>query len=180
MIFAIEKMDNTVTAFVQSNMHTPLLDKLMELFSLIGNNGVVWIVIALLLICFHKYRTAGLTILGALVLCVLIGDIALKPLIARMRPFAAQPGVSLLIPRPTDFSFPSGHTMSSFAAATVLFSANKRWGICGFALASLIAFSRLYLFVHYPSDIIGGMMIGVLVALVSLKIAEFFKKYSRV
>lgn len=142
----------------------------MPLISSLGNFGIIWIAITIFLVVNKKYRKTGITMAISLLLCLLIGNITLKPLIARIRPFDVRTQIELLIPRPEDFSFPSGHTMTSFAAATVLLLNNKRWGIYGLTLASVIAFSRLYLFVHYPSDIVGGMIIGIAIALVSKRI----------
>ena len=129
----------------------------------LGNGGLIWVVIAVFLIVQKKYRNYGAAILGALILSSLIGDYGLKPFVARMRPYNAIPGVSILIPPLSDYSFPSGHTMSSFSAATVIFRAHKRYGTAALILAALIAFSRLYLFMHYPSDVLAGAVLGVLI-----------------
>ena len=110
----------------------------------------------------------------ALVFSLLIGNIILKPSIARVRPFNINTSIQLLITAPVDFSFPSGHAMSSFAAATVIFCYNKRYGIGALILAGLIAFSRLYLYVHFPSDVIIGTIIGILLALAAVKIMNKF------
>ena len=95
----------------------------------------------------------------------LIGNLILKNLFARQRPFSRVEDIVLLIAEPSEFSFPSGHTLSSFTAATVIFLHSKKAGICAFLLAIAIAFSRMYLFVHYPSDIIAGMLLGIIVAI---------------
>ena len=95
----------------------------------------------------------------------------MKPLIARTRPFDANNLKDiLLIKAPKDYSFPSGHTMASFAAATVLIYMNRKVGIVAMVLAVLIAFSRLYLYVHYPSDVFAGMIFGILSAIISIKL----------
>ena len=172
-----QQIDNAVLSFIQTNLHFPLLDTIMPVISVLANNGVIWIILAILLLFFKEYRATGFTILIALLLCLLISDLTLKPLIARIRPCVLHPEVVLLIPQPTDFSFPSGHTMSSFASATVLFIRNKRLGIVALVIASLIAFSRLYLFVHYPTDIIGGMLLGFAAAYIAVFIAAVLKKH---
>lgn len=142
-------------------MRSEFLDIIMPLISKIGNDGIIWISIALIFIFTKKYRIDGIGILTALLMGLLIGNIILKPLIARIRPCDINTAVELLITRPKDYSFPSGHTLSSFAAATVIFFGDKRMGIAALILAASIAFSRLYLYVHYPSDILSGLIIGI-------------------
>ncbi|MPW25764.1 phosphatase PAP2 family protein [Alkalibaculum sp. M08DMB] len=165
----LQGIDVKLILFIHDNFHFPILDQIMIFASYIGNNGAIWVIITLLLMSIKKYRHIGIMIFCSLLLCIIIGNITLKPLIARIRPFNVFPQVILLISSPTDFSFPSGHTMTSFASATVLYLTNKKWGVAALILATLIAFSRVYLFVHYPSDIVGGVIIGVLIALLSVK-----------
>ena len=90
----------------------------------------------------------------------LVCNVFLKPFVARIRPFNINTAVDIIIKRPTDYAFPSGHTTSSFIAATIIYCQNRKWGYASFILASLIAFSRLYLYVHYPTDIITGIILG--------------------
>lgn len=158
-------MDLRILLWIQSNLRTDWLDNLMPSVTALGSGGFIWIVISIFLVVQKKYRYYGAAILAALILSSLIGDYCLKPLVARARPYNAIPGVSLLIPRLRDYSFPSGHAMSSFSAATVIFRIDKRLGTPAFILATLIAFSRLYLFMHYPSDVLAGAVLGVLVGL---------------
>lgn len=134
----------------------------MPLLSGLDNGGAVWLVLTGLLLLFPKHRKAGIAILIALGIEVICCNLVLKPLVARIRPCDINTAIQLLIARPTDFSFPSGHTGSSFAAASaLLFSHNKLW-IPATILAVLIAFSRLYLYVHYPSDVLAGALIGII------------------
>lgn len=98
--------------------------------------------------------------MGGLVCSAVVGNLILKNLVARSRPFSLNTTVNLLISAPTDYSFPSGHTMASFVAAMILYHTDKRLGIPALMLAFLIAFSRLYLYVHFPSDVIAGALIG--------------------
>jgi undecaprenyl-diphosphatase len=177
MITKILEIDNAILTFIQNNLHSAVLDSIMLAVSWISNGGAVWIAAALLLILTKKYRITGFAILVALALGAVIGDLILKPLVGRIRPFYLHEEIQLLITGLTDFSFPSGHTASSFASATVLYMYNRRWGIFGFALAAVIAFSRLYFYVHYPTDIIGGMILGLISAMISVKIVSLFKKH---
>lgn len=160
------------------NLHTQLLDLIMITVSKIGNVGMVWIAMALALMLSAKSRRCGFLMLVSMAICLLLGNVFLKNLIARERPCWIDLSVPLLIPNPTDYSFPSGHTMHGFTAATVVFLHNRRAGIPALCLAALIAFSRLYLFVHFPSDIVGGMIIGILVALLVCRLWEKLPKGS--
>lgn len=172
----IQSIDNTVLEFIRIHMSSGVLDFTMPFITRLGSGGIIWICVALVFLISKKYRTDGLCLISSLLFCVLIGNITLKPLVARIRPCDINRTISLLISRPTDFSFPSGHTMSSFAAATVIFYANRNMGIVAFILASLIAFSRLYLYVHYPSDIIAGIAIGVLISVTIIWLFKFKMK----
>ena len=174
----IQQIDDAILAFIQNNMHLPALDVIMPVISMLGSGAAIWVVITIILLITKKYRTLGISMAVALTLCFLIGNCMLKPLVARPRPFDLFPDMKLLISRPGDFSFPSGHTMSSFAAASVIFIKNKRWGTAALVLACLIAFSRLYLFVHYPSDVVTGMILGVGAAFLAVRINERSKKAS--
>lgn len=130
----------------------------------LGDYGFIWIIIAVILIVQPKHRKCGVTMLLALLCGVIIGNGFLKNLIARPRPCWIDSSVSLLIKNPTDYSFPSGHTLASFEGAAVIFLYNKKAGVLAYILASLIAFSRLYLFVHYPTDVLAGMILGISIA----------------
>jgi len=169
----IQNIDNIVLEFIRTNMNSGMLDQTMPFITNLGSGGFIWIIAAIIFLASKKYRKDGILLICSLLLCVLIGNITLKPLVARIRPSEINMAISLLIPRPTDFSFPSGHTMSSFAAATVIFHANNKMGIAAFILAALIAFSRLYLYVHYPSDIIAAVLIGVLISIFTINFSDF-------
>lgn len=145
-------------------MHNALLDVFMSVVSSLANSGIIWIVIALGMMCSRKTRKCGLLVLVCMLICLLAGNIGLKNIVARQRPCWIDPSIQLLIPVPRDYSFPSGHTMHSFTAAVMIFFHFKKVGIAALILAAVIAFSRMYLFVHFPTDILGGLVIGVLVA----------------
>lgn len=143
-------------------MHTAWLTPLMILVSTLGNAGLIWILTGIVMLIPKKTRQCGITMLIAMAFSFLLGNIILKNLIARARPFMLDETVKLLIPQPGEFSFPSGHTLNSFTAATVIFLHFRKPGIGALIFAGLIAFSRMYLFVHFPTDIIGGLILGVL------------------
>lgn len=173
----IQNFDFKILDFIENHMHSLLLDNTMPIITGVGNKGILWIIIGILLIAIKKYRKYGYMLIFALILCGIIGNLTLKPLIARSRPFDVEPLLQpLLISPPKDFSFPSGHTMASFASSIVIYYMNKKLGILAFALSILIAFSRLYLYVHYPSDVLGGMIIGILMGYISI---IFYKFVSR-
>lgn len=148
--------------FIRNNLSSPFSDGIMKAISFLGNAGWIWILLGASLLTFKKTRKAGITVCVALLFSLLLSNIALKPLIARARPYELKEGIELIIARPSDFSFPSGHTSASFAAAASLFVYNKRYGAIALTVASLIAFSRLYLYVHFPTDVLGGAIIGTL------------------
>jgi undecaprenyl-diphosphatase len=132
----------------------------MPKITALGSGGAVWIACVLILITLRRYRRHGLLLLIGLVAGALVGNVILKIVIARPRPCWLNPDFPLLVPKPTDYSFPSGHALSSFLAATILGKTDRRFGFVAFPLAVLIAFSRLYLYVHFPSDVLAGAVLG--------------------
>lgn len=150
--------------WIQQSLRGPVLDALLPAITALGNAGAIWIVLGLVLLIPRKRREQGAVILIALAMCGLLGNLVLKPLVARPRPFAWNPEIQLLIDAPKDFSFPSGHIMSSLAAATALFLYDKKLGCAALVLAGIIVFSRLYLYVHFLSDVLMGSLMGVALA----------------
>lgn len=145
------------------NLRTPLLDRIMCFVSMLGNAGVIWILLAILLFMIPKTRKAGMFLIGALLVDVVLCNGILKNLSARTRPFDVNTAVELIVKRPKDFSFPSGHTAASFASITALFLAKeKKLAWPALVLGSVMAFSRMYLYVHYPTDILGGIVVGII------------------
>lgn len=145
------------------NIHTPWLDKIMVAITSLGNAGILWIVMAAVLLIIPKTRKTGLCMAIALVLDLLITNCLLKNLVARTRPYDVANFTDLIVKKPTDYSFPSGHTAASFAAVTALFMRKEKLlGVISCVIAILIAFSRMYLYVHFPTDIIGGLVVGII------------------
>ena len=141
----------------------PLLDFWMPRITALGNSGIVWVVAAIVLLCTKKYRRYGVMLLVGLAAALLLGNLALKNLFARPRPCWLDSSVRLLIADPTDYSFPSGHTLSSVIGATILTKTDRRFGYAAIPLAALIAFSRLYLYAHFPSDVLAAAVLGVMI-----------------
>lgn len=156
-------LDWTILYYIQDH-HSPFGDWLWPKVTHLGDAGLIWILIALILVISKKYRIHGLVMFVALGLGVLIGNLALKNLIERSRPIWQDPSIPMLIPVPTDFSFPSGHTLASVIGATCLTLTNRKFGLFAIPLALAIAFSRLYLFVHFPTDILASILLGLVIA----------------
>lgn len=163
--------DLGIDNFIQEHLSSPLLDKIFTFITHLGDAGILWIALAVILLCFRKTRKVGIVMGMALIFGMIFGNITLKNIFQRPRPFdtpgALLDGDSLLIPRPGEYSFPSGHTTSSFAAAMGIFLFNKKWGTPALVMAALIAYSRLYVYVHFPTDIIGGILLGTACALLA-------------
>ena len=155
-------------------MHNPILDKIMVFVTHLGDKGLIWIFIGLAMCFAKKYRRAGVNVLLALLIGLIVGNLTLKPLVARIRPYEYIDGIKLLIEVPTDFSFPSGHSFSSFAAAYSVFLFHKKEGITLLVLALIIAVSRLYIYVHFPTDVLTGALLGIGVAYLSRYIVNRF------
>lgn len=168
MLDVIQNWDQQVLEFIQANLRSDWLDPIMVFLSFLGNGGLLWIVIAVLLLGFRKHRKTGLTMGFALLLGLFFGNLIIKNVVARPRPCDVKPIMDMLIPRPSEYSFPSGHTLSAFECAFVLFFYKKSWGIPALCLASVIAFSRLYLYVHFPTDILAGILVGLGTALLAM------------
>lgn len=150
-------------------LRNPVLDSLMVFVTSLGDGGIFWILTAVLLLWMPKRRSYGIAMLCAMVMGLIVVNLGVKPLVGRIRPYEAVGYGPLLIKAPSDASFPSGHTQVSVESAWILAGMNKKVGMGALILAVLIAFSRMYLYVHYPSDVAGGFLFGSLWAYLSLK-----------
>ncbi len=173
----ISSFDRSVLSAVNNYFaHNGTMDFLMKYVTKLGDAGIFWIALSLILLIPKKTRRTGAAMGVSLLLGLIIGNGILKNLIARTRPYdVANPIRSrsnLLIAPPSDYSFPSGHTLASFEAATALFKDHTVYGFFAFVLALLIAFSRIYLQVHYPSDVLGGAILGFLLGLLGSSIVR--------
>ena len=144
-------------------LHTPVLDKVMVLITRLGDAGIIWIVLTIVFLMIPKMRKTGAVMAAALMIDVLLCNVMLKNLVARTRPYDVNAGVQLLVSRLHDYSFPSGHTAAAFASVTALYLAGEKklWKPV-LVLACLIGISRLYLYVHYPTDVLGGALTGIM------------------
>ena len=143
------------------NLRTELLDDLMVGITSLGDGGWIFILFTLFMLLFVKDKRCGIAMALALIVNLVICNLVLKNVFLRERPCWLDPSIRLLIESPKDFSFPSGHTSGAFSASIAMWLYQKKWGSASLVLAAAIAFSRMYLFVHYPTDILGGIIVGV-------------------
>jgi len=163
--------DGAFLIWIQENLRSDLLTPVMTFITRLGDKGIFWIITAIILLFFRKTRPLGIMAFMALMLSVLINNVMIKPSVARIRPYEVVDGLKLLIEKQHDPSFPSGHSGASFAAAVVYMRKGpKKLGIPSIIIAFLIAFSRLYVGVHYPTDVICGIITGTCCAVISIMI----------
>lgn len=166
MFESLLTLDGNILLWIQEYIRNDVLTPIMRFITTLGDAGAIWIVLALVLLCFKKTRKIGLLVGASLIGSLLVNNIVLKNLIGRIRPYEVISELQILIDKPLEYSFPSGHTGSSFAAGVTLFlCCPKKYGVPALVLAFLIAVSRLYVGVHYPTDVLGGMLTGTLIAL---------------
>lgn len=169
-------IDNAILAFFSETLKNPVFDKVMPFISGINNYGQVWIIISIILM-LNKNSTVkrlGITMLIAVAIGYLSGEAGLKNLIGRHRPTGDEYNFNFIISVPESYSFPSGHTTSSFAAFGVCLFKKAKYRYYVLAFAILMAFSRMYLHVHYPSDVLGGIILGMICAYVAVNLGNAF------
>ncbi|MDE6883079.1 MAG: phosphatase PAP2 family protein, partial [Lachnospiraceae bacterium] len=155
MIDTLVGLDGGILLFLQENVRNPVMTPILRLITTLGNGGAVWIALTILLLCIPRTRKAGCMALAALLGTLLVNNMILKNLVARTRPYEVIEGLTYIVRKPVDYSFPSGHAGCSFAVACVMFRRlSGRYGVPALILAILIALSRLYVGVHYPSDVL--------------------------
>lgn len=165
-------IDNDIKFSLSMTKHYQhhLLNEVMIFISSCGDFGMSWLIVILITNLIDQTQAMSIDLLVALIAATLIGQVTIKTIVKRKRPCHTYPDIKLLIPTPSDLSFPSGHTTSSFACSTVLMLYNPLFGIIGYLYASLTAISRLYLFVHYISDVIFGILLGVSIGFITFYI----------
>lgn len=170
-------MEAVFMLWIQEVIRNPFLNPVMVGITMLGNGGCIWILISLGLLCSKKTRKLGWICGISLLLMLLVTNGIIKPLVARQRPYEAIEALQALVPPPHGSSFPSGHTASAFAVAIVLFrNMKKQFGGCFLALAILISLSRIYVGVHYPTDVLGGLLLGIICAFLAQCLYEFLAK----
>lgn len=168
MLETIYRLDAQILLWIQDTLRYPVLNPFMKFVTSLGDSGNIWIALALFCLFFHKLRKGGKAVLIALLLSFIVNNLFLKRLFGRIRPYDVIEGLTILIRKPGEFSFPSGHTASSFGAATAFYlNVNKKWGAAAIFLAIAIGFTRMYVGVHYPTDVLGGMICGIFTGILS-------------
>jgi len=174
---AFFQLDGNILLWIQEYIRNDFLTPIFKFITHLGDEGYVWIAIAIILLFIKNYRKVGLMVGGSLLGSLVFNNMIIKNIVARPRPYRMIETLSILIPEPGEYSFPSGHTSSSFAAGVVLYlMLPKKYGVPAMVLAFLIGISRLYVGVHYPTDVLGGMVMGTLLAVATVKITELIEK----
>ncbi len=181
MLQQLMQLDSGFLLWIQEVLRNRVLTAFFIFVTDLGNDGAIWIFASLLLMFSKRFKKVGILSLIALILAAIIDNVILKNLIARVRPYEVVQGLTSLIGTLNDYSFPSGHTGSSFASAMVLFCGlPKKYGVPALLLAALIGFSRLYVGVHYPTDVIGGVLIGSGIAIVVWVLGNVYIELKRI
>ena len=156
----IWKFDFEILFFIQNYIRNDVLDFIVPLYTSLGEDGIIWIVLGLVLLIPKKYRKCGIMVLAALLVMLVVNNMILKNIFARPRPCFYYPEIVDLVHVPKSYSFPSGHTVSAFAVAFTVFSQHKKLGIVTIVMAAIMGLTRLYVFVHFPTDVYGGVLVG--------------------
>ena len=152
----------------------------LGLTKIAGSYGQLWVIVAALLLIFKKTRKAGVSVLIAYLAVFLIGQLALKNLFSRPRPCQMDEAFALLVARPSSSSFPSTHSAWAFGAATAIFMQHRKMGVAAYVVAALIGFSRLYMFLHFPTDVLFGMVLGIALGVLASRITKaLWKRFAR-
>ena len=162
-------MEGDILLWIQEYIRNPVLTPVMKVITTLGNAGMIWILLTILCLCISKTRKAGATMALALLFSLIVNNGILKNAIGRIRPYEVIDGLQCIVGKAVDYSFPSGHSGSSFAAAVVIaWLFPKKYGIPAILLAALIAISRLYVGIHYPTDVLFGVINGTLLGLLAI------------
>ena len=160
------KYDFEILFFIKDHIRNGFLDVVVPFYTNLGDDGIIWIAVGLVMLVLKKTRKCGIMVLAALLVMLVLNNIILKNLIARPRPCATYPELVELVKIPHSYSFPSGHTVSAMAVAFTILTQHKKLGIVAFVMALLMGLSRLYVGVHFPTDVFGGIIVGALIALI--------------
>ena len=174
---AIFNFDASILLWIQEHIRTGMLTPVMNIITHLGDKGIFWIALTLLLLALRKTRKLGVTCMISMIIGLIITNLIIKNWVARVRPYELIEGLQLMVEKQHDFSFPSGHAANSLASAWVLFKLmDRKYGVPALILALLISLSRLYVAVHYPTDVIVGIVIGILAAELAIVIERALAK----
>ena len=161
MIESITALDLSILDFIHNTLSSSVMDFIMTCLTYSAEYGIFVFILFAVMMCIKKMRKTGFAVAAAAIGVMLFGELLIKHIVARPRPFVVNGAIDLIIKAPSGFSFPSSHAAVCFAVATAIFLFHKRLGIIAYIYAALVAFSRMYLYVHYPSDILGGIALGI-------------------
>ncbi|MCM1122638.1 MAG: phosphatase PAP2 family protein [Eubacterium sp.] len=177
MLNILSSLDDNILLFFQEVIRNPVMTPILKVITTLGNGGAIWIALTVLLLLLPKTRKVGFMTSLSLIGTLLINNMFLKNLVNRTRPYEVIEGLTYLVRTPTDSSFPSGHSACAFAVACIMFRRlPKRYGIPALVLAIVIALSRLYVGVHYPSDVLFGTLSGIVISYAAEAVAEWILK----
>ena len=176
--------EGSILLWIQNNLRSDFLDPIMKAITMLGDKGMIWILITLGLLIVRRTRPLGVVCAVSMVFGLIVTNLIIKNWVARVRPYEVIQGLQCIVPLADDWSFPSGHTTNSLACAWVLFRrAPKKFGVPALILAILIAFSRLYVGIHFPTDVLGGAVVGICSACLAMwlvpKLEKRFPKLTR-
>lgn len=172
---AIFNVDASILLWIQDALRAPFATPVVSFITHLGDHGIFWVALTLALLAFRRTRRIGLVCFVSMAIGWVITNLVIKNWVARVRPYELIEGLECLVGTQKDFSFPSGHTTNALACAWVLLRmAPKKYGVPAMVLAVLIALSRLYVGVHYPTDVLGGAVIGIASAIVALAMYRRF------
>ena len=181
MLDSLLALDGNLLLWIQDVIRQAFLDPIVSFYTKLGDAGMMWIALCLVLLIIPRTRRAGLAGAIALVLSLLCTNVVLKNLFTRARPWLVVEGLTALVSEHDPNSFPSGHTSASFAAATALYPlVPRKWGILALVAAALMGLSRLYVGVHFPSDVIVGVLVGCFCGWAAVKLLKLLEEKTKV
>ena len=164
------EIESAILLWIQNNLRCAFLTPVMRVITTLGNGGMFWIALTVLLLIFRRTRRIGVCCAASMLLTLLVVNLCIKPLAARTRPYELIQGLEILVSRPHDFSFPSGHSANSLTCAWAIFRlAPRKYGVPALVLAVLICLSRLYVGVHFPTDVLVGAAVGIALSALSTR-----------
>ena len=175
---ALLNFDSSILLWIQDSLRAGFLTPVVKVITHLGDKGALWILITLALLCFRKTRRLGILCGIAMAIGLVVTNLVIKNWVARVRPYEVIPGLNCIVGLADDWSFPSGHTTNSLACGWVLFrKAPRRWQrVCALVMAILISLSRLYVGIHYPTDVLGGVVIGICSAVLAMWLVPRLEK----
>ncbi len=175
MFQAIQDIDFYILDFLQTMARSPFWDKFLAFFTSLGD-PFMFVCYAALLLAISKTRRDGLMVSGGMLTGLLVGELLIKNLVRRARPCWLHPEVELLVKNPKDYSFPSGHTMTMTILCIILIYNHPKLAYGLIPAWLLLVYSRMYLYLHFPSDILAGIALGVVIGILTIKITPKIEK----